>query len=349
MTTKMHDDGGSVASSLVSIDPEAEAFAALVSSIRSICERKGIEDADDPRLARMVDGYRDAGYSLLTARSIFPADREAPAAPASTAANRDDDDDDDDAPAAATATDDGGGGGGGADRSLRSRFSLSRRGKKEGGGGDAAAVAVAVAAAADAPHDDDDDDDDSAVRASGPTHPRDGNRPAHPRDGGGDEEGAEDSLFGGPLSLVSGGPVYGGKVERLPEEEEEDDDDENGTEDKGGRGVDGGGGGTRAAGGATGAIDCDENDEHEDYYDGGGGSPPPASSSPSVPERGGSSSCWSSFKSKCGEGGGFNLLTYALLLTSFLVLVLVSSVISTYLSYNQVDYRDWALAGGGEF
>ena len=284
MTTKMHDDGGSVASSLVSIDPEAEAFAALVSSIRSICERKGIEDADDPRLARMVDGYRDAGYSLLTARSIFPADREAPAAPASTAANRDDD-----------------------------------------------------------------DDDDSAVRASGPTHPRDGNRSAHPRDGGGDEEGAEDSLFGGPLSLVSGGPVYGGKVERLPEEEEEDDDDENGTEDKGGRGGDGGGGGTRAAGGATGAIDCDENDEHEDYYDGGGGSPPPASSSPSVPERGGSSSCWSSFKSKCGEGGGFNLLTYALLLTSFLVLVLVSSVISTYLSYNQVDYRDWALAGGGEF
>ena len=103
-TTAMYDDdggGGSVASSFVSIDPEAEAFAALVSSIRSICERKKIADADDPRLVKMVDGYRDAGYPLLTVRSVFPAGRETPeaaAAAASTtaAANRDDDNDDDD-------------------------------------------------------------------------------------------------------------------------------------------------------------------------------------------------------------------------------------------------------------
>ena len=315
---------GSVASSFVSIDPEAEAFAALVSSIRSICERRGIEDASDPRLAKMVDGYRDAGYSLLTARSIFPADRETPHASSAAAANRDDD------AAAAAAAYDGGGRGRGADRSFRSRFSFSsfspppRRGGRKSKHEEGVGTAAAADADADA-----DADDSSALRASsGPS--------TRPRDGEGDEEGAEDSLFGGPLSLVSGGPVYCGKVESLPEEE-----DENVTEDKGGKGVDGGE--------AMGTIECDENDDDDGDGDGGGGSPPPASSSPSAPEGGGSSSCWSSFKSKCGEGGGFNLLTYTLLLTTFLVLVLVSSVISTYLSYNQVDYRDWALAGGGEF
>lgn len=56
--------------------------------------------------------------------------------------------------------------------------------------------------------------------------------------------------------------------------------------------------------------------------------------------------CWSNFKTKCGVNGGFNLLTYTLLLSFFVLLVYASSVLSTYLNYNREEYRDWSLAGG---
>lgn len=56
--------------------------------------------------------------------------------------------------------------------------------------------------------------------------------------------------------------------------------------------------------------------------------------------------CWSNFKAKCGANGGFNLLTYILLLSFFVLLVYASSVLSTYLNYNRDEYRDWSLVGG---
>ena len=56
--------------------------------------------------------------------------------------------------------------------------------------------------------------------------------------------------------------------------------------------------------------------------------------------------CWSIFNTKCGANGGFNLLTYTLLLSFFVLLVYLSSVLSTYLSYNREEYRDWSLVGG---
>ena len=55
----------------------------------------------------------------------------------------------------------------------------------------------------------------------------------------------------------------------------------------------------------------------------------------------------SNFKSRCGENGGYNQLTYTLVLTFFVMLMFITSVISTYLGYNRSPYRDWALAGGG--
>jgi hypothetical protein len=57
-------------------------------------------------------------------------------------------------------------------------------------------------------------------------------------------------------------------------------------------------------------------------------------------------SCFSNFKGMCKENHGYNLTTFALLLSSLVILMFLTSVISTYLNYNQGPYRDWALAGG---
>lgn len=56
--------------------------------------------------------------------------------------------------------------------------------------------------------------------------------------------------------------------------------------------------------------------------------------------------CWSTFTKKLRENGGYNPLTFAFLLSFFLILMFVTSVIFTYLNYNVAPYRDWALAGG---
>ncbi|KAL3788871.1 hypothetical protein ACHAW5_009228 [Stephanodiscus triporus] len=155
--------------------------------------------------------------------------------------------------------------------------------------------------------------------------------------------GGEDSLLS--LSTISG-PEY--IVKSLPQEEV----DEGGEDRVAGGGGGGGGvappssGERKDGGGGTTTATIDDDDDGG----GGGGSPPPDAASPSAPGKTGSSGgCWSGFKSKCGEGGGYNILTYVILLSSFAVLVFVYSVISTHLSYNRVAYRDWALAGGGEF
>ena len=58
------------------------------------------------------------------------------------------------------------------------------------------------------------------------------------------------------------------------------------------------------------------------------------------------SGCWYNFKSKCKENNGYNLCTYTILLTFLVILMFATSVIYTYMNYNQDAYRDWALAGG---
>jgi len=58
------------------------------------------------------------------------------------------------------------------------------------------------------------------------------------------------------------------------------------------------------------------------------------------------SGCRSSFKSKCKENGGYNLLTYTFLLLFFAILMFIISVLFTHMDYNRAPYRDWALAGG---
>eukprot|EP00571_Detonula_confervacea_P003111 CAMPEP_0172319200 /NCGR_PEP_ID=MMETSP1058-20130122/37084_1 /TAXON_ID=83371 /ORGANISM="Detonula confervacea, Strain CCMP 353" /LENGTH=1125 /DNA_ID=CAMNT_0013034199 /DNA_START=97 /DNA_END=3474 /DNA_ORIENTATION=+ len=58
------------------------------------------------------------------------------------------------------------------------------------------------------------------------------------------------------------------------------------------------------------------------------------------------SGCCYNFKTECKENNGYNLLTYTLFLTFFVILMFLISVISTYVNYNHGPYRDWALAGG---
>jgi hypothetical protein len=58
------------------------------------------------------------------------------------------------------------------------------------------------------------------------------------------------------------------------------------------------------------------------------------------------SGCRSSFKAKCKENGGYNLLTYTFLLLFFAILMFIISVLFTHMDYNRAPYRDWALAGG---
>jgi len=56
--------------------------------------------------------------------------------------------------------------------------------------------------------------------------------------------------------------------------------------------------------------------------------------------------CLRSFKKSCAENDGFNPLTYTFLLTVFLILAFIASVLFTHFNYNHDAYRDWALAGG---
>ena len=55
---------------------------------------------------------------------------------------------------------------------------------------------------------------------------------------------------------------------------------------------------------------------------------------------------WNNFKAKCRENGGYNLLTFTFLLSFITILMFITSVVYTYLNFNQESYRDWALAGG---
>ena len=58
------------------------------------------------------------------------------------------------------------------------------------------------------------------------------------------------------------------------------------------------------------------------------------------------SGCRSSFKTRCRENGGYNLLMYTFLLLFFAILMFIISILFTHMDYNRVPYRDWALAGG---
>mmetsp|Transcript_17540 Transcript_17540/g.37918 ORF Transcript_17540/g.37918 Transcript_17540/m.37918 type:complete len:1005 (+) Transcript_17540:306-3320(+) len=59
-----------------------------------------------------------------------------------------------------------------------------------------------------------------------------------------------------------------------------------------------------------------------------------------------SAGCWSAFHKMRRENGGYNPVTYAILLTFSLVLMFLTSIIFTHVNYNHGPYRDWALAGG---
>jgi len=52
------------------------------------------------------------------------------------------------------------------------------------------------------------------------------------------------------------------------------------------------------------------------------------------------------FKTKCKQNNGYNILTYSLLLTLCTTLMFLTSVILTHVNYNRTPYRDWALVGG---
>jgi len=56
--------------------------------------------------------------------------------------------------------------------------------------------------------------------------------------------------------------------------------------------------------------------------------------------------CCPTFKKICKENNGYNPLTYTFLLSIFVILMFLTSVLFTYMNYNHGPYRDWALAGG---
>lgn len=300
------------------IDPEEEAFRALKKSILKNCQRKGITNDNDPRLTDMVNKYRNAGYPRLTTESIFENEyhdrrssmekSDAPLSP-------------NDVLSLETTK---------ITHPPPSRyFSFSpHRGSSTWWSQTRMNKSAAVS-----PPDQQQQrssmskSDAVAVNAETPGM----HSSLTLRRGNTARSITEDGSLG---SLVSGGPVESlgsHQVQCLPPEK----DDE--------RVLQGGGVGRMSP---LEEEETESNQPDEVIVGSSASSSSSSSGATMSKKKGGGGRCWSNFIIKCGENGGFNLLTYVILLSFFAMLAYVSSVISTYLSYNQGEYRDWALAGG---